>query len=254
MKWTKEVDNFLINHYPNKKLDKQFFLLNINNSWQNIKQRASELKLKRNSDRIGFNENYFDNIDSEDKAYFLGLFFADGCVKNNSISIGLVEKDIYILKEFQKYLGLDMNFYKNKKRKESHQEFYYFSIKNLKICSDLKKYGVTSRKSLTLKFPDNLPDDLLHHFLRGLFDGDGCVSMTPNKYVKFSFVGTEDICLNFMKILVKECNLKTNSLVRASESNTFRFAYSGKSCQKIKDFLYKDSTLFLTRKKEKFYE
>ncbi len=50
-----------------------------------------------------YNENYFETIDSEDKAYFLGFIFADGCVTNDSkkyryqLTLKLHSKDVGIL-------------------------------------------------------------------------------------------------------------------------------------------------------------
>ena len=55
------------------------------------------------------------------------------------------------------------------------------SIRNDRLYEDLRKFGLKRRKSLTLKFSTHIKDQHLSHFIRGYFDGDGCISRYIDK-------------------------------------------------------------------------
>ena len=128
------------------------------------------------------NEDFFDNIDTEENAYILGFFYADGtnCELNDSligISFTQLEQDVDILEKIKSAMDADYNFYKciqptNDKVK------YKFSINSQKLSKRLSELGAPPRKSLILKFPNKdifKSEDLIRHFIRGYFDGDGCI-------------------------------------------------------------------------------
>ena len=89
-----------------------------------------------------YNENYFETIDSEDKAYFLGFIFADGCVTNDpkkyryQLTLKLHSKDVGILEKFIKSIDGEMNIWKNKKRQTCE---IFLSGKKIINDLDLKK-------------------------------------------------------------------------------------------------------------------
>ena len=71
-------------------------------------------------------------------------------------------------------------------------------VTSIKLVHDLIKHGCVENKSLILKAPTTVPKELLHHFIRGYFDGDGCVAFYPDRYsYTFSIIWTQDI-LNFI--------------------------------------------------------
>lgn len=120
------------------------------------------------------NENYFDVIDEPEKAYIFGLLAADGCVHGNNISIRMQESDKHILDDVNSRLGsnrplkyLQTDIGKNQ---------WLLAITNKHMAKQLKLHGVIERKSLKLEVPECISDDLLPHFLRGLWDGDGSIS------------------------------------------------------------------------------
>ena len=103
-------------------------------SHETVEPRTKNLKeiLKKNNiiprnksiaNRIYFcDDNYFEKIDSKDKAYFLGLLMADGNKYKNTVRIELQEKDKSILELFKKYIEYEGNLTyiaprKNKKSK-----------------------------------------------------------------------------------------------------------------------------------------
>ena len=124
-------------------------------------------------------------------------------------------------------------------------------IKIKKICEDLQKYGITPNKSLTLDVAFNLiPQALIHHFIRGYFDGDGSINLythPPYFYEEWelSFISTKKMLLFFQKEFGIFHKLYTCG-------NNYRFGYrSKKDIEKAIHYMYEDATIYLDRKYEK---
>ena len=222
--------------------------------------KSKGIKMRKNGRGGGLKEDYFEIIDTEEKAYFIGFLLADGCIyspKNQSLSLNLEigQKDRYILEKLKSELGM----VDKKTCIRILKNTCFIRFNSNKLCSDLEKSGITPRKTFTAKFPnfDQIPKYLFHHFLRGLFDGDGCISVSvrgkiPRKYFAFGICGTLDICLgieNFFAQFLPEETSKKPYL----DNNIYTIAYNKlASLKHIYNFLYKDATIFLTRKEEKF--
>ena len=142
-----------------------------------------------------------------------------------------------------------------------------FSITNKKIYEDLIKLGCGHRKSLTLKFPseNQVPSYLLNHFVRGFFDGDGSVNFTINKkygYIQWivTFTSSLEFNLDLQQKLAHRIDDKFLDLKLYKEKDNEKICYfqvggtSDSRIKKIYEFLYKDSSVFLSRKKSKFEE
>ncbi len=202
-------------------------------------------------------ENMFDNIDCEWKAYFLGLLFADGNVRKNYLAfvISLTEKDKYILDYFSNkifgfikldYRGCIKIYGKNNKEYISKPSFR-LTVCSKKLCYKLKEYGCEPKKSLILEWPKNIPDNMIHHFIRGYFDGDGHISKEGKV---FTIVSSDKFCEDFSKFLKNELDID-GRIVKAGKVSRFMF-YRQDKMQKIKEFMYKDATIFLQRKRDRF--
>ena len=127
-------------------------------------------------------ESCFEVIDSEEKAYFLGLLFADGCNRSNyMISITLQKQDKIIFEKFNYLLKTNrpIGEYTNK---INNNTYYTLYINSKKISQDLINLGCIPNKSFTKQFPneDKVPLKLQHHFIRGYFDGNGCIHTSKN--------------------------------------------------------------------------
>lgn len=125
---------------------------------------------------------------------------------------------------------------------------------NAPIHSDLIKLGCIPRKSLILKFPGTniIPNEFLHHFMRGYTDGDGSLYITNNNF-HISLLGTKEFLTDF----IKKTNLPERTLYKNNKnnkSNCYFFMYSGKNAEQLADFLYKNATIFLTRKHKKLQQ
>src|ERR1035437_1132855 len=129
-----------------------------------------------------FDEHYFDNIDTKDKAYILGFLFADGynyeC--RGVISLSLAQRDKEILDKINEILHSNrpLQFIDMKKyhKEQTHQNQYRLNLSNRHTSMTLKKLGCSQCKSKTLLYPTFLTPEFTHHFIRGYFDGDSCIS------------------------------------------------------------------------------
>jgi hypothetical protein len=193
------------------------------------------------------NENYFNVIDTEHKAYFLGLLYADGSVnKDKSITLGLNEQDLGILLEFNKELKY------NKPLKYSNNMFVCV-INSQKMYNDLLDKGCMERKTFKIKFPDEkiVPRHLIWHFIRGYFDGDGCIYIGKKSYTNYvNFLGNYDF-INEMSKYINDCIEVKNDLRK--KGNIWSLSYRTKDrLILLRDILYSDANVFFLRKKEKF--
>lgn len=146
--------------------------------------RKAEIEYNLQVRKISKNEDFFESIDSEIKAYLLGFLVADGCIYNkNRFGVCIGERDIEIINLFSKYIAPDSKIRKkhNLKGAKDRKPQILLRISSEKLVSDLKKYGVVERKTYQ---PINIPDislDLKWHFIRGYFDGDGHLGIRTQK-------------------------------------------------------------------------
>lgn len=193
------------------------------------------------------NKDFFECIDTEEKAYWLGFLFADGYndERRGYIEVGLAKKDKRHLEKFKEAIESE-HAIADRLIGSSHAVRLIFCSR--KMSNDLSKHGCVQAKSLILEFPNTVPEELVHHFIRGYFDGDGSVSVNLEKGTYGSSVlGTK----KFLDQLRTYTNLSMTKYDKKGES--FALRYSGrKNLLKIYDYLYKDATIFLDRKRDKF--
>ena len=213
-----------------------------------------------NSRKYNLDENYFETINTPNKAYWLGFLYADGCIlvreRNNKISyileVSLCEDDYNHLEKLK--MCLKSNSPIKSKTIKGKYKACRLNICNKKICQDLIKLGCTPKKSLTLTFPteDQVPKELIPHFIRGYLDGDGCV-YNGEYGMSISFVGTESFLNSIQNIVFNELGLTKTVLGR--KGNAFQCAWSGTGNTKTWfDYLYNyNDIIFLQRKFEKFF-
>lgn len=212
------------------------------------------------------NENYFQELDSKDKAYFLGFIYADGFITKRSQGqsiLGLTLAEIEPIDKFKKYIQTDKKVGHYKKTNSYSDKSYEYKLALIsdKLVSDIEKLGVTERKTLTLTFPD-LKEDLIPHFIRGYFDGDGSVFLhkdsreeySENVYLGINICGTKEFLTALSKHLpfIKEgqCVYKEER----KETNCWNLKLiSNIRSLELYHYMYKDcDDLYLSRKKEKF--
>jgi hypothetical protein len=207
--------------------------------------------------RYVYNETAFELITNEQQSYWLGFLYADGYIhsKKNLIEINLALKDEIHLKKFKDYISpLKPILYFNNNGYKKNSPAVKFAIWNKKIRNDLISLGCIPRKTFSLEFPtkNKISNDLIHHFIRGYFDGDGCVGIYSYNNVK-QYLFQLDSSLKFLTECQKIFNHSHFRCKIKPHSTIFRLASSGKkNVFNIGEYLYKDSTIFLERKRNIF--
>lgn len=202
-----------------------------------------------------FNEHYFDEVNTPNKAYILGLLYADGCNYNNYVvTLKLQERDVGILKKI--CIEMESNqkpiFHADNQRHPTHQNTYSIQFVSPHMAYTLTSLGCMPRKSLKLKYPTWLDASLQPHFLRGYLDGDGTISKNPKK-MSAGFVGTKSFILEAANFLSE--NMGWHCYVRCviehsgEDDDTYELAIRKKTgvCDFL-DYLYQDADLYLERK------
>lgn len=201
-------------------------------------------------------ENFFDEIDNEEKAYFLGWLFSDGYNSEKYyITLDIKYSDREILNVLSSFI------YKNKHPKhivrkfENGKKSIKICICNQHMCDVLKELGMVKAKSLILKFPDIKNKKVIRHFIRGYLDGDGSIVVHKNRPTIY-FFGTYSFLDSLKKILMNEVFISNTKIISASKkSNIFRLGITGKiDVRNLIEYLYKDSNYHLKRKKRKAIE
>lgn len=197
-----------------------------------------------------FNESYFESINCEEKAYWLGFLMADGCIYAGTdgysyrLQINLKLSDKCHLERFQEAI---MSSYKIQEKYIRGSGVCLLKINSTQMCKDLISHGVTPRKSLVCSDP-KLQKELIPHFIRGYFDGDGCITHDAKGRWTFSFAGGEKMLL----FLQNELHCKT-SIYKIKHSKTMSLeAGSKESLVYFYKYIYSDASIFLERKKKKY--
>ena len=236
-----------------------------------IKRYMQQYGLKFKAQVIYYCDHDFFSIDNELSLYVAGFIAADGCIKNrknlsgstrHELGIGLSKKDknfLILLKDVLKAETPIRDFIvKNSKRNPKWNDSWKSEIiiTSKKICNDLKRFNIIPRKSLIYTFPKWLiTHPLCHHFIRGYNDGDGSFYIPKNrKYrtsqqVYFSMRGTTEFLMDVRYVLEQKCGIdKLDKSIRIS-SGQGCLEYGGNIVvSKITDYLYKDATIYLSRK------
>lgn len=200
-------------------------------------------KLGIDTSRNTLIKDIFHQINTEEKAYWLGFLYADGYVsKYNQIEVSLSLQDEQHLEKLKRFVNTNTNIIK-----DDHRCRLLFCSKEL--ASDLASLGCINNKSLILTFPteQQVPQELLRHFLRGYVDGDGCLCCTP-KTQQFSITSTKAF---FEGMLERTGWDKTKcNYYPSGQAITWR-CHKDVMPQYLK-YLYDNCNIYMNRKYEKY--
>lgn len=215
-----------------------------------LRQRGTAIRNKSQcQQRYSLNEYFFDVIDSEHKAYWLGFIAADGSVNGNALAVALAPYDKDHLEKLARTISSN---HPVREYSYPRQPFVRFYIRSTHMTQSLSRYGIVPNKSLTLRFPD-LPAHLTRHFIRGYVDGDGGFSIaTARNNPSFAVTSNADFLKPMQQVLINECDLKDTKLYyRHPDVPIATLRYGGRNqVKKIHDYLYSKATVFLQRKKD----
>jgi intein/homing endonuclease len=211
------------------------------------------------------NEDYFSEINTHEKAYWLGFIFADGNVCGNRFTLAQKEPDI--LRDFAKSIGVSEEIIYEYKGGIKMGAMYRVNISSNKLCADLIKHGIHPNKTHRNDGIPKIKYGFLSSFIRGFFDGDGSISCNMSnpknaRNVEFSIINcSKKMIMEVQAILMRECNLNKTKLKsrtfkdRHNQRKNYVLVYSGnRQCKRIFDFIYENASPRLERKYQKFIE
>lgn len=215
------------------------------------------------SRKHALDETVFDKIDSKEKAYWLGFLYADGATfhgkKGKMFHLTLHVRDIEIVNKFKSFLKTTIPIYHYEKK--NHSGIFVWS--NI-LHDNLVKLGCGHKKSLTLQWPSNeqVPDNLMGHFIRGYFDGDGSICFSAKKSrCEVRIISSLPFCnsySDFMKNKLFIDKIYEHELQFSVHENLpYRSIGIGSmdNIKKFYNYIYSDSDeLFLKRKHDIFIE
>ena len=215
--------------------------------------------------KLVFDEHIFDSIDTEEKAYWLGFIWADGCVVNSyverkscSVEIGISIKDFNHLEKFCEFIGLPKDRIHIRKTKETTVNGKLVNpglscrvqLSSKHMWNQLINLGCCPNKTYNEIFPCldifKTPD-LIHHFIRGFFDGDGWVYIDCQNHLITGICGQEQFLIELRKLL--PVKLQNISLYKIPNTEVIRVLKWAVDNSKIfLNYIYKDATIWLDRK------
>lgn len=194
------------------------------------------------------NSKTFDDLSLEESAYWFGFLFADAGINRSNIYIALARKDKAHLYKFAKFMGCETRFklgYSGKYPTAS------LGFSDRPLMDKLREMGLEPHRPNGTRVFLYIPDISLNHFLRGWFDGDGCIYTKP----QIAFVGNVDFLNVVQEIFISQGIAKkvTIKAVRKTEKREWgNLVYRGrKRCLGITNYLYKDATIWLSRKRDR---
>jgi len=214
----------------------------------------NNLNYKKKIDNYFLNENWLNVIDDEFKAYFLGIMMSDGYISTgNRIGLRLKKEDDYVVKEifshFSKGYGLKSRG---------------ITLTSEILQSKLIDYGVIKNKTnFELSIP-KIDKNLIKHFIRGYFDGDGSISILKNKkYCQVYICSVSKNILLEMQKFLEEYSIQTKIYTEIRTNKKYKILNREFSnCRdvhtlriekhenllKFYEFLYKECNIKLKRK------
>ncbi|MEW6101571.1 MAG: LAGLIDADG family homing endonuclease [Candidatus Omnitrophota bacterium] len=197
-------------------------------------------------------------------AYVLGYFCADGSMFINprgSKYISFYSVDQELLTKVKHIMNSPNRIGEKTTANKNWKKLYSLQIGSKKIYSDMLKLGLTPTKAKRMTLP-NIPNEFLHHFIRGYFDGDGCITYGTYKkkdrstnsfcvMVRFAS-SSKDFLQNVLKQLSLAAKLSGGSISRNGDS--YHLVYSKNDSGKLFDFMYNNVSrnYYLERKYNKF--
>lgn len=225
--YTTEIDHIL-----NFRKGTSQYILNKNNIL--LRHKGPKSKIEK--------EDFFDNIDCEEKAYFLGYIMADGNVSitNNqySLKFHISIQDKEIVDRFLQKINSS-----NKATFRKKTSSYYVSLTSVHMCKRLIELGVIPQKTSKECISDSIPKELVRHYLRGVFDGDGITCVGKSK--RSGFIGS----INIINAILNELKEELTVFKSGKNKKVVYFLGGKKFSMKLYKYLYEDATIWLQRKR-----
>lgn len=200
--------------------------------------------------------SFFDRIDSEPKAYWLGFIAADGCIVKTKWSpvllITLSQVDLAHLEAFRDAIGSNQPVRIEAGRGSYGGPKARFGVTSSQLVAGLQRHGITYHKTASHAWPA-LPEHLIRHYLRGYFDGDGCFTRSGTSNLVFDLTGSFPFITATQEFMSETLDLRKNKIYPHSLSKLVcSIRWAGESqITKIAHYFYTDATIYLPRKRTK---
>ena len=209
--------------------------------------------IRNRTSKYKYQQDIFENIDTTEKAYWLGFLAADGCnyqrEHNASIILNIHQKDIKHLEKFKQFCNTDAEIksYIGYEGFSNQTPMCKITLNSKKISNDLIDKGILPNKSLILQ-PPKISKEFYKPFILGYFDGDGSISKTSqyNNY-SISIQGTKEILTWICEVLNWDAKLEKRNINSNNNSYYIRCGGTNKPYQ-ILNQLYNSCEIHLDRK------
>lgn len=210
--------------------------------------------------KYAVNKDFF-KIWNQKMAYVLGYLYADGSLADASylrgkyISVTSIDKNTIV--KIRHWLDSKHTIVECIPSTPNGHIRYLLRIGSHELYKDLTKLGLYPNKSLTITFP-KIPGKYLSHFVRGYFDGDGCIYFQKAKGITRDIIirrlrtifvsGSKKFLIGLMIVLKNNLNINQDKVYRGHKS--YQLMYSTNDSIEVFKFLYKnvENEVFLERK------
>lgn len=251
--WTTQEINFIKSNFR-KKTYKEIGRI-IRRSAYSVQSKTRFLPFQKKVNKYQIDHNFFQEW-SYEMAYVLGFITADGNLQKTKYGhlIHIAADDYDVIAKIKAAMGMTGRILENKR--ENGKISYNLRFSDKSIFNDLLKLGITPRKSLTIK-PPVIPRKYLWHYIRGFFDGDGCVYIRTTKYPSKLHVLFYTGSFAMAKFLYKVSKIilpkyKGKIMVRKKITNYYILHFGQRDSEILFKLLYKDANMFMKRKYETF--
>lgn len=208
----------------------------------------------------------FEKINNEYEAYITGFFMADGYVSKHQLGIKLQKRDYNTLLEIKNYFSNDIKL-------QSYKNSVSFVVSSMTACENAVKLGILKNKSTKRMTIPIMDENLLRHYIRGYFDGDGtifvCNKNSSNPYLKSNICSSDENILkeiqnvltvngilstiNCEKRIGKTMKLPNNKTCVATQDMYRLYIRRKNELSKLFHFMYDNSNIHLDRKFNIFF-
>jgi hypothetical protein len=199
--------------------------------------------------------DWFASIDTPEKAYYLGLLMADGCInyrkeglKSPRMCLKLEKTDAYLIEQLRDFIqpALKLTTDKNSIKLE---------VTSTRLVKDLEVLGMVPNKTIHGEcFTKLETTDLQWHFIRGYFDGDGSITLSERNKSTIYICCSNKSFLEELQAFVHTFSIETSLHTEDRSKLGYKPMYTlhFRSRVKFYNYLYKNATIQMMRKRFKY--
>jgi len=246
--WKKEEIDLLTNNFHNltyKEIGRR-----LNKSYASVQSKIRNYKLNKRISKHPINSKFF-KIWSSEMAYVLGFITADGNLQQTKrgYHLHIACDDYDIIEKMRKVLKSSTPI--RQKQRINGKISYSLRFSDKTIFNDLLKIGVTPRKSLVIK-PPFTPKEYVWDYIRGFFDGDGCVYIStthyPSKLHVLFYTGSVHMAKFLIITIKKYLKEYKGNIMKKKDKNAYVLHFGQKHSEVIFHYMYNNATIFMDRK------